>query len=303
MGFFVWAMPKGLNYLLDLVTPEDVKQYYKFVDDNVSRRLQEEKSSRNTEQSRLDMFHFLCTAKDPITGERYSEDALRAEAIMLIVAGSDSSSVILSGLWFYISRNKTIYNRLTEEIRSTFNSFDEITIGQKLASCVYLYACIDETLRASPSGPSEFAREVLPGGTTISGEYFPPGVVVGCANWAMGHNEQVFGDPTRFRPERYIPSEATGVTEEEVYEVKSCYFPFLAGPTNCVGRNIAMTEIAIIVAKTLYRLDLRAAPGESLGQGHPSLGWGRRDKNQFQVDDAYITVCQGPMLQFRERST
>jgi cytochrome P450 len=78
--------------------------------------------------------------------------------------------------------------------------------GSKLASCVYLYACIDECLRMSPGGPSEFAREILPGGTTINGEYFPKSVVVGCAHWAMGHNEEAFGDPNRFRPERYIPS-------------------------------------------------------------------------------------------------
>lgn len=302
MEFFVWAKPKGLDYLLDLVTPEEVKNYYKFVDDSVSERIKMEQNSKDTEKSRLDIFHFLCAAKDPVTGERYSEDALRAEAIMLIVAGSDSVSTILAGFWFYISRNESAYTRLTTEIRSTFKSSDEIVSGPKLASCVYLHACIDESLRIAPAGPSEFAREVLPGGTTINGEYFPQGVVVGCSNWAMGRNEQIFGDPNRFRPERYIPSEATGVTVEEVNRIKSYYQPFLIGPTNCVGKNIAMTELALIIARTLFRLDSRASPGEDLGASHPSLGWGRRDENQYQIIDAYITVHDGPMLQFKKRT-
>jgi len=301
MEFFVWAKPKGLDYLLDLVTPEDVKMYYKFVDDSVSQRIHEEKSGKDEEKSRLDIFHFLCAAKDPVTGERYSEDELRAEAIMLIVAGSDSMSAILAAFWFYMSRSQSAYTKLKTEIRSTFRSSDEIVSGSKLSSCVYLYACIDESLRISPAGPSEFAREVLPGGTIINGEHFPRGVVVGCAHWAMGYNEKIFGDPTRFRPERYIPSETTGVTVEEVNRIKSYFQPFLIGPTNCVGKNVAMTELALIIARTLFRLELRAAPGENLGAGHPSLGWGRRDENQYQISDAYITVHDGPMLQFKKR--
>jgi cytochrome P450 len=253
------------------------------------------------EASRLDKFHFLCAAQDPVTGERYSENSLKAEAIMLIVAGSDSVSSPLSGFWFYISRNQSAYEKLKAEIRSTFKSPNDITNDSKLASCAYLFACIEETLRMVPAGTSEMPREVLPGGTTINGEYFPPGVVVGCCNWAMGRNEEVFGDPSRFRPERYLPSEARGVTIEDVNRIKSCYHPFLLGPTNCPGKSIAMAEIALVIAKTLYRLDLRAVPVGGLGAGHPRLGLGRREKGQYQIMDAYIAVRDGPVLQFKPR--
>lgn len=301
MEFFVWAQPKGLNYLLDLVTPEDVKTYYRFVDDSVSQRIREEQENKGLESSKLDLFHYLCAAEDPVTGRRYTENELRAEAIMLIVAGSDSISSVLAGFWFYISRNEAVYAKLTSEIRNTFKDSEEIVSGAKLASCVYLYACIDESLRMTPAGPSELAREVLQGGTTIDGEHYPAGVVVGCANWAMGRNEKTFTDPNVFRPERYIPSEATGVTLEDVARLRSSYYPFLIGPTNCVGKNVALAELALIIARTLFRVDVRAAPGEDLGAGHPSMGWGRRDKNQYQVYDAYITIHEGPIMQFRQR--
>jgi cytochrome P450 len=300
MDIFVWAKPRGLDYLLSLITPKEVKSYYEFIRDSVAKRIQVEQDNKDTETVRMDMFHFLCSAKDPVTGEHYSEDALQGEAAMLIVAGSDSTSSILAALWFYISRNKPVYDRLITEIRNTFKNSDEIVSGPKLASCIYLYACIDEALRIAPAGPSEPAREVLPGGATINGDYFPAGVVVGCAHWAMGHNEHVFGDPSRFRPERYIPSEVTGVTVEEVNNIKSYYQPFLIGPTNCVGKTIAMTEMALVVARTLFRVDLRAVPGENLGGGHASLGWGRRDENQYHITDAYITVHEGPILQFKK---
>ena len=283
------------------MAPEEIKTYYAFINDSVATRIKEEKESKNEESGRKDMFHYLCKATDPSTGEHYSEDALQGEAAMLIVAGSSSTSTVLAGLWFYLSRNEAACKRLVDELRTTFKNSDEIVSGPKLASCVYLHACIEEALRISPAGPSEFAREVLPGGTVINGEFFPAGVVVGCANWAMGHNEQVFKDPGRFRPERYIPSEATGVTAEEVSALRSYYHPFLIGPFNCVGKNIAMTEMALVVARTLFRLDLRAVPGDNLGAGHPKLGWGRNDESRYVLSDAYITVHEGPVLQFRKK--
>lgn len=303
MEFFVWAKPKGIDSLLNMITPPELKTYYKFINDSVTQRMQMEKESKpDEESSRHDMFHYLCAARDPVTNEPYSEDALQGEAAMLIVAGSDSTSSILAAFWFYISRNQTAYERIITEIRSTFNAADEIISGAKLQSCVYLWACIEECLRISPAGPSEFAREVLPGGATIDGDYYPPGVLVGCAHFAMGRNEAIFGDPDRFRPERYIPSEETGVTIEDVHRLKAYYQPFLIGPTNCVGQNIAMMEMALIIAKTLFKLDVRSVPGEDLGAGHPSLGVGRRDKNQYQIVDAYITVHSGPLVQFRKRN-
>ncbi|KAK7186528.1 hypothetical protein DPSP01_002041 [Paraphaeosphaeria sporulosa] len=301
VDFFIWAKPRGLDYLLNMMAPQEIRSYYAFINNSVTSRMQMEQENKNEDTARKDMFHFLCKATDPVTGEHYSEDALQGEAAMLIVAGSDSTSSVLAGLWFYLSRNEAVYKRLGNEIRSTFRNSDEIVSGPKLASCVYLHACIDEALRIAPAGPSEFAREILPGGAVIDGEFFPAGVVVGCAHWAMGHNEHVFGDPGRFRPERYIPSDITGVTAEDVSAIRSYYHPFLIGPFNCVGKNIAMTEMALVVARTLFQLDLRAVVGEDLGAGSERLGWGRRDKKQYQISDAYITVHEGPILQFRKR--
>lgn len=62
------------------------------------------------------------------------------------------------------------------------------------------------SLIQAPAGPSELPREVLPGGTTIEGEHYPAGIIVGTPNWAMGRNEEQYGDAFTFRPERWIVS-------------------------------------------------------------------------------------------------
>lgn len=251
---------------------------------------------------RKDMFHYLYQAKVPETGQlAYSKDELLAEASLLTIAGSDTTSVSLCGLFFYITHYPYVYAKLVKHIRSTFASVDEIVDGQKLFSCQYLRACLDETLRLTPAGVSEFPRTILPGGLEVDGEIYPEGFSVATTGWAYGRNEETYGDPNIFRPERWIVDEANGITADSVAHIKSCFHPFATGPGNCVGQNLAILELMLVTARTLYRMDVRLALGSTLGEGSPELGWGRRDKNQFQLEDAYIAIRHGPLVQFRKR--
>lgn len=186
---------------------------------------------------------------------------------------------------------------------STFPSVEEIAEGFSLAPCVYLRACIDEAMRMSPAAPSEFSRTVLSSGLVVDGELIPEGTMVGTAAWADGRNKQTFDDPNSYRPERWIVDEESGNRADDVARLRACFHPFSAGSGNCVGRDLAWLEMLLVVSKTLYRMDVRLAPGSTLGEGAPELGWGRRDRNQFQSLDAFIATRRGPMLQFRRRES
>lgn len=253
---------------------------------------------------RKDMFHYLYNAKDAETGQpAYSREELLAETHLLVVAGSDTTSISLCGFFFYITHYPHIYAKLVKHIRSTFASVDEIIEGHKLSSCQYLRACLDEALRMTPAGPSELARSVLPGGLQIDGEFFPEGTCVGTTGWSDAYNDENYSDSHTYRPERWILDEENGVTAESVAYAKSCCHPFSAGTGNCVGQNLAILEMLLVIARTLYRFDVRLAPDSTLGEGAPELGWGRRNKNQFQLEDVYISIRNGPLLQFRRRQS
>lgn len=298
----VWLKPRGLNKLFELITPPEVVRYDEFVKNSVSQRikLQEAQREKPEAEQRQDMFYYLCEAKNPDTNEpAYTELELRAEANLLIVAGSDTTSICLCGIFFYLTRNPRPYTKLIREIRSTFNTAEEIVPGPKLLSCQYLRACIDEGMRMTPPGPSELGRQVRPGGLTVMGEYIPAGVIVGTAGWATSRSEEIYQDAYTFRPERWIVDEENGVTEEDVARARTNFHPFSQGPGNCVGKNLAMMELMMTVGRTLHRFDVRKTPGSTLGEGAPELGWGRRDKHQYQLKDAYISVREGPEVQFR----
>ena len=153
-------------------------------------------------------------------------------------------------------------------------------------------------MRIAPAGPSELPRKVLPGGITIDGEYIPPGTIVGTSRWSDGLNEQIYGDPEIFRPERWIPDEKTSA--EEVARIRASFHPFSKGPFNCAGTNFAIQELMLVVGKTLHRLEFRLEQGHHLGKDKTA------QMNQrvplFDLVDAFITVRDGPMLQFRRRA-
>lgn len=304
LDLLIWLKPRGLNQILKRLSPPEVQTYYDFVEDNVTKRLllQDAQKKQPEKEQRHDMFHFLCEAKDPDTNTSpYSEQDLRSEANLLIIAGSDTTSTSLCGFFFYLTRNARPYDKLVHEIRTTFQTAEEITNGPKLMSCYYLRACIDESMRMTPVGPSEIPREVRSGGSIIDGEHVPAGVTVGTVPWAMTRNEDIYPDPTMFRPERWIPDKATGVTDEDVAYIRANFHPFSQGPSNCAGKNMAILEMMLTIGRTLHRFDVRKAPDSTIGEGAPELGWGRRDRRQFQLKDAWISVRNGPVVQFRRR--
>lgn len=304
LDLLLWLKPRGLERLFDMITPPPVQKYNEFLYDTVTSRiaLQKEQAEKPEEERRLDMFHFLCEARDPDTGlPAYGENDLRGESSLLIIAGTDTTAVSLSGVFFYLTGDPRRCQKLAGEILSTFDSAEDIVHGPKLLGCTYLKACIDEAMRLTPSGPCELPREVLPGGIRINGEYFPPGTTVGTVPWVTSRNEEVWGDAGVFRPERWLLDEADGVTAESLARLRANFHPFLTGPGSCVGKNVAMAEIMITVARTLYRMDVRRAPGSTLGGGGRALGWGARDERQFQLEDAFISLRQGPVVQFRKR--
>ncbi|OJJ72072.1 hypothetical protein ASPBRDRAFT_153044 [Aspergillus brasiliensis CBS 101740] len=310
LNLLVWLKPRGLDWLFNVMTPQHIQFLYDFVRQSLAQRLQlegESKKSQGQKAEQLgrgDMLHYLIYAKDPSTGQlAYTPEALEAEALMLTVAGSDTTSVIMAGFFFYIVRTPHAYQKLVDEIRATFASVDEIRGGPKLMSCQYLRACVDEAMRVTPPGPAEIPRVVLSGGIKIDGDYVPEGTTVGVASWSFYRKEEYFPDPNVYRPERWIVDPEAGVTAEDVARARFSCFPFTAGTTSCAGKNLALLELYVTVARTLWQYEARLLPGDTTGAGSKTEGWGKKDPNTFYIKDKYISVRDGPMIQFRKRDT
>ncbi|KAF2032790.1 benzoate 4-monooxygenase cytochrome P450 [Setomelanomma holmii] len=303
-SLLLWLKPRGLDVVMEAVTPEEVKEYFHFTEDLARTRIEAERTCELEKRPAKweDMFHFLATARNPDTGEfAISTEDLIADANLLTVAWTDTTSTTIAALFFFVTRHPRVYTKLVKEIRENFWSAEEIGSSSDLMSrCEYLRAVIWETMRLSPPGPSEVELYVLKGGTTISEERFPEGVVVDIPLCSLGRNEEVYGDSATFRPERWICHD-TYNTQENVNCLKRSYHPFSKGVGACLGQKMAMKQLCLIVGRTLWRYDVRKAAGETVGEGHPKLGWRRSNRNHYQLQDVYVSLREGPIVQFKRR--
>lgn len=58
----------------------------------------------------------------------------------------------------------------------------------------------------------------------------------------------------------------------------------------------------VVVGRVLFLMDVKVPEGDRLGEGGEELGWGRRVRKQFQIEDAWLSQKDGPMVQFKRRS-
>ncbi|KAH6622021.1 benzoate 4-monooxygenase cytochrome-like protein P450 [Boeremia exigua] len=302
---YIWLKPRGADRLLAAVTPTVVREWYEFVDECLKTRTAKQKELEEKPipeaEVRKDFFHWLFGAKDPETGIGYSLPELFAECELLIFAGADTTAVVLSAALFYLSRNADIQEKLVSEILSTFDNYHDIKAGSKIQSCNYLTAFLMEAMRMSTPVPAEPGREVLEGGTTVNGHYFPKGTQVSTAFWAMHYNKDYYPEPTKFRPERWIVGQA-GSTTESVALAESAFCAFSAGSRGCVGKNMAWLEMRLVIAKTLWKFEMKQDPTNKLGGGSVDAGPGRREEGQYQTYENFLSSRKGPMVQLKKRT-
>jgi cytochrome P450 len=207
-------------------------------------------------------------------------------------------------LFFYLSRNPDCYEALSREIRSTFENDDEINYDEKLISCHYLRACIDEALRMSPPAPGALWREQYFADTSeeplmVDGHVIPKGTQIGVSLYALHHNPEYFPDPFVFKPERWL----AGHSDKQSATVREAFNPFSIGARACAGKAMAYMEASLAIARTMWHFDFEVATGADgqLGAGIEGDKNGRGRPSEFQIFDIFSATHDGPNLVFHRR--
>lgn len=86
---------------------------------------------------------------------------------------------------------------------------------------------------------------------TISGRALPAGVVVAPCIWLTHRRPEIWDEPERFRPDRFLGARPTP------YE----FFPFGGGSRACLGAAFASFEMKMVLARMLARLERRGVAG------------------------------------------
>lgn len=183
-----------------------------------------------------------------------SLEELELNSALLVLAGSETTATLLCGALYLLGSHPDVLEKLVSEVRTSFAHEEEIDLIS-VNSLSYMLACLNEAFRLYPPVPVGLPRVVPKGGSNIAGHWVPQDSVVGVWQLAANYSSQNFTRAEDFCPERFLGD------PEFAKDNLSVVQPFSIGPRNCVGRNLAYAEMRLILARLLYRFDVKAAPG------------------------------------------
>jgi hypothetical protein len=158
------------------------------------------------------------------------DDELRDQIVTLLMAGHETTT---TGLAWALER----LLRHPEALARAQRGED-----------AYLDAVVKETLRVRPVIPAVLRQLTQP--VELGGWRLPAGVTVMPAITLMHADPQIFPEPGRFRPERFL---------EEDQGSTYTWIPFGGGRRRCLGAAFASFEMRVALRTILQHTTLRAA--------------------------------------------
>jgi cytochrome P450 len=196
-----------------------------------------------------DLLSTLVFAEDE-RGGRMTDAELFDEAMTLLFAGYETTSMALTFMWYLLAKNTACEAKLYDEIKK--NVGDRAITVADLPNLPYLEMVVKESMRMLPSVWS-YMREPTED-YAIGDHVVPKGSIVFICTYAVHNDERWFTDPAVFRPERFEK-------EREKQLPRGAYVPFAAGPRVCLGKSFAMMEARLVLGTLLQRVRPRVAAG------------------------------------------
>jgi cytochrome P450 family 110 len=180
-------------------------------------------------------------------GTGMSDLELRDELLTLLFAGHETTGVALSWACYWLHRHPAALERLRADVDVLGDDPDP----EALAKLPYLEAVCSETLRLHPIVPDIPRTLVKP--LTIGGYPLAPPMGVAVATTVLHRREDLYPEPDRFRPERFLERRFTAFE----------YTPFGGGHRRCIGAAFATYELKLVLATFLRHAHLELAePGD-----------------------------------------
>ncbi len=200
-------------------------------------KLIEEKRRLGGEQR--DAMALLMAARDD-DGQPLSDAELIAEAMVLFIAGHETTAMTLTWTLFLLERHPEVLESVLSELDEVLGSREPTP--EDGAKLVILDRVIKESMRLLAPVPVLFLR-VCAESTQVGKFTLPKGANVLVSPLATHHDPNVYPEPRRFKPERWAGNSPPAYA----------YLPFGAGPRTCVGLMFAERSLRLMLPMILQR--------------------------------------------------
>lgn len=246
------------QYLL----PWKVKRYNFVVQENCRTRMEMIKNHSETfdPENLRDFTDGLLLAATQYSDEEKKAVGITNEHIFSNLEGVEGGgfetvTYILSWGILYMAEFSDVQERVRKEINDIVGGrLPQISDRSQLP---YTEATILETLRMSSIAP--VVSHCTTKDTTLNGYDIPKGTRVLANLYSVAFDEDYWGDPKSFRPDRFLAKNG-----EIDLEKASYVLPFSAGRRRCLGEKFARVEIFLMFVTILQKLLIIKPQGEKL---------------------------------------
>jgi cytochrome P450 len=205
---------------------------------------------RDPQHDTGDLLAMLLAVRDEETGEGLTDVELRDQVLTFIGAGHETTAVALAWTVYLLSQHPAVDDRLSSEIAAVLDG--RTPTAADLPRLPYTRQVIEESLRLYP--PVYAVARDLVNDDTIGGFHIPARSMVVLSPYVTHHHPDIWPDPDTFDPDRFSP-------ERSADRPRFAWFPFLGGPHQCIGQDLAMMEMTLAVAMLRQAFRFQLAPG------------------------------------------
>jgi cytochrome P450 len=183
-----------------------------------------------------DLFDLMNAARDPETGEAFSEAQLGDQVATMILAGHETTATALFWALYLLALDPVAQEQLAAEARQV--SADGEADLDRLK---FTRAVVDETMRLYP--PAFLIARAAAGNDEVAGIPIKKHDVILIAPWLLHRHEKLWRDPNAFVPERFLsPAPPPD---------RFAYLPFGVGARVCIGAHFALVEATLVLARII----------------------------------------------------
>lgn len=194
-----------------------------------------------------DLLSLLLTVEDPETGQGLSHDEIRDQAGVMLLAGYDTTSTAMTFALHLLGQHPGWQDAVRDEVRGVLDGRAART--DDAPKLELTRRVVDEALRLHPS--AYITSRSAAHDTEVTGFAIPAGGVVATSFHALHRHPDLWPDPDRFDPDRFLPE---AVRARDPY----AYLPFGGGPRSCIGNHFALLEATLGIATVVDRVRLEA---------------------------------------------
>lgn len=204
------------------------------------------------------------------SGVSLSDREIRDQVVNLISADETTHPLMAWAIYGLLTA-RGAWDRAASEVRDVLG--DRWPEADDLRQLTYLNGVVHETLRLYP--PSAITLRYVVRDFEFAGKHVRRGSTLMFSPYITHRMPDLWTEPLAFRPQRWDPSEP-GYRKHRTNE----YLPFVPGPHRCVGAELAVMELTVILARVLTRSSLHL-PEQRIRPGNVPV---MRPVHGLQVD-------------------